>query len=159
VIIGRNDDKRLTALVIAAGLAAMLAPIRQNWRATPRDGFPLSYYPMFSAARRKTYTVYHLVGLTGDGEQRLLHYSYGGAGGLNSVRRQMRLLARGGRADALCEAAARRLCERCDAALDDVVTVQLVRSTYRVADYYAGDTRPVREKVFATRAVERERRA
>jgi hypothetical protein len=155
LIIGRDDDKRLTAVVGAGLLFAVLSPIRQNWRRQPRDGFPLSYYPMFSAARREDYIVYHLLGVTADGERRPIHYSYAGAGGLNQVRRQLRRLARGGHADTVCKAVARRICERGDEALADVVAVQLVRRTYRVADYFGGDTRPVRERVFATHPVER----
>ncbi|NJM08485.1 hypothetical protein HC891_23350 [Candidatus Gracilibacteria bacterium] len=34
-------------------VGAVLAPLIENWRAAPRDNFPLSYYPMFSARRSK----------------------------------------------------------------------------------------------------------
>jgi hypothetical protein len=155
VILGHRDDKRLAAALMGATLFAVLAPLRENWRRQPRDGFPFSYYPMFSFARRKTYRVYHLQAVLADGGRRPLHYSYGGAGGLNATRRQMRRLARAGRGEAVCAKAARRLEQRGGDAFRDVVAVELVRGTYRIEDYFAGDTAPIREQVFATYSLER----
>lgn len=156
MILGHRDDKRLAAAIMGGTLLAVLAPLRENWRNPPRDGFPFSYYPMFSFARRKTYRVYHLQAVTADGRRRPLHYSYGGAGGLNATRRQMRRLARAGRGDEVCAKAARRLERRSREDLGDVVAVELVRGTYRIADYFAGQTEPVREVVYATHAMERD---
>jgi hypothetical protein len=156
VILGHRDDKRLAAAIMGGTLVAVLAPLRENWRKPPRDGFPFSYYPMFSFARRKTYRVYHLQAVTADGHRRPLHYSYGGAGGLNATRRQLRRLARAGRGQEVCAEAARRLRERSFEGLEDVVAVELVRGTYRIADYFAGQTEPVREVLCATHAMERD---
>ncbi len=67
------------ATVLAVG--AVLWPIRQNWRARKIDGFPFSYYPMFSAKRAETARVYHLVGLTETGERRIVPYGHCGTAG------------------------------------------------------------------------------
>ncbi len=59
----RDTESRDKAMVLAGGVAllgSVLVPIRQNWRAKPRDGFPLSYYPMFSAKRSGTVPSYTL---------------------------------------------------------------------------------------------------
>jgi len=101
-----RTDKIIFYAASAALLGAVITPVRQNWRPVPRDGFPLSYYPMFSARRRRTGTVTHLVGVDADGRSRVLHYRHAGTGGLNQVRRQIRRSVTEDRADALAERAA-----------------------------------------------------
>lgn len=78
---GWIEDERHAAAFSAAVLAAVLLPIRQNWREHKRDGFPLSYYPMFSQRRKERVGLLYLVGLTATGERRLIPYSYAGTGG------------------------------------------------------------------------------
>ena len=136
-------------------LAVVLWPIRRNWRATKRDGFPLSYYPMFSARRSERVQVHHLVAVTASGERRLLAHHLCGPGGLNQVRRQLRRLMRAGQAEPLCERVAQHLAREREGALTDVVGVEAVRSEYSLAGYFGGDKRPVSEKVYASRPVER----
>ncbi|MBA2566904.1 MAG: hypothetical protein H0V08_03820 [Thermoleophilaceae bacterium] len=148
-------DERLAAAFSAAVLALVLSPIRQNWREHKRDGFPLSYYPMFSARRGEQVTLVYLLGLTGDGGRRLIPYSYAGTGGLNQVRRQLGRLIRCGSADLACEAVARRLAARSDGPFADVVTVKVVRGRFLLPAYFAGEKEPVSERVHATRGVER----
>jgi len=46
------DGPRAASVFGLSLLAAVLWPLRENWRAARRDSFPLSYYPMFSARRR-----------------------------------------------------------------------------------------------------------
>src|SRR5262245_34764942 len=70
-----------------AMVGAAMWPIQQNWREKPRDNFPLSYYPMFSAKRDKIETFYYVLGRDAEGGRYYLHYRLIGAGGLNSVRR------------------------------------------------------------------------
>ena len=152
---GWIEDGRVAAAFRLAMLAAVLLPIRQNWCRDKRDGFPLSYYPMFSLRRRERLSVVHLVGLTAGGKRRLIPYSYAGTGGLNQVRRQLHRLAHSGAADAVCERAARRLAAKGDGPLADVVTVQVVEGQYRLATYFAGDKEPLSERVYAARPVER----
>ena len=152
---GWIEDGRVAGAFRLAMLAAVLLPIRQNWCRDKRDGFPLSYYPMFSLRRRERLSVVHLVGLTAGGKRRLIPYSYAGTGGLNQVRRQLHRLAHSGAADAVCERAARRLAAKGDGPLADVVTVQVVEGQYRLATYFAGEKEPLSERVYAARAVER----
>ena len=149
------EDERLATAFSVAMLAAVLLPITQNWRRHKRDGFPLSYYPMFSDRRREKVNVVHLVGLTADGERHLIPYHYAGTGGLNQVRRQLNRLADRGAAGVACEAVARRLAVDGGGPLGHVVTVQVVRGRYRLATYFDGAKEPLSERVFAARPVER----
>lgn len=130
-------------------LGAVLAPVRQHWRATPGDGFPLSSYPMFTARRAATGTVTHLVGLDRAGQRRLLPSSVAGPGRLNQVRRQLWRAVRSGRAAEACRAVADRLAQHPGARFADVVEVRVVTGTYRLDDYFAGRTEPVAERVDA----------
>ncbi len=68
-------------------LGVVVAPVRQHWRTTPGDGFPLSSYPMFTAKRRAAGTVTYLIGFDRLGRRMLLPSSVAGPGGLNQVRR------------------------------------------------------------------------
>ena len=52
-----EPGKAMAAAASLLLLGAVMAPVRQNWRRGGRDGFPLSYYPMFSAKRRATASV------------------------------------------------------------------------------------------------------
>jgi len=56
-------ERNLAVAVSVALVAAVLGPLRQQGRVRPRDGFPLSYYPMFSARRTGQLAVTHLVGV------------------------------------------------------------------------------------------------
>jgi hypothetical protein len=135
-------------------VGAVLWPVARNWRGKPRDGFPLSHYPMFSAKRAEVVRVNHLVGLDERGERRLLPYRYAGAGGMNQVRRQINKRVREGSADGLCRVVAARVA--LEETLADVTTVQVVTGRYRLADYFSGRREPVSERVRASRPVERD---
>lgn len=147
-------ERRVATAASMLALGLVLWPIRQNWRAAKRDGFPLSYYPMFSARRSERVQVHHLVAVTAPGERRLLAHHLCGPGGLNQVRRQLRRLMRAGQAEQLCERVVQRLARERDGSLADVVSVEAVRSEYSLADYFGGDKRPLSEKVYASLAVE-----
>jgi len=100
------DDARL-GQVLASGaslltLGAVIWPVVQNWRRMPRDGFPFSWYPMFSARRGKTSSVTCVIGVDLNGNQHQLHYRYAGFGGHNQVRRQLNRMAVEGRAGDTC---------------------------------------------------------
>jgi len=151
----RPDEKRIAVAATVLVLGAVLWPIRQNWRAHKIDGFPLSYYPMFSAKRADRVRVYYLLGLTAAGERRVVPYRYCGTGGLNQVRRQLRRLVCSGKAAKVCDSAAQRVALATDGALADVVTVRAVRGEYRLDDYFAGDKSPLSERVYASSPVER----
>jgi len=121
----------------------------ENWRATPRDGFPLSYYPMFTARRRGRVRVTHLVGYDGEGQRYHLSHRLVGEGGLNQVRRQLRRRALAGEGDDVCRAVAARCGRFRSGRYADLVTVQLVTGEYRLDDYFAGDRAPRQETVHA----------
>lgn len=151
LVLGKGFAGGLSVLTIGA----VLWPIVQNWREKPRDGFPLSYYPMFSAKRARTASVTYLVGLDARGGRRLLPYDYAGTGDLNQVRRQINRIVREGRADKLCQIVAGKVALEGEGEFADVVTVQVVTGKYRLADYFAGKRDPVSERVHASWPVER----
>ena len=70
-------------------VAAVFSPVAENWRDHPSDGFPLSYYPMFSRQRGEVYRQTHLVGVDAENNRILIPYRFAGAGGFNQVRRQI----------------------------------------------------------------------
>ncbi len=138
-------------------IGAVLWPIVENWRKRPKDNFPFSYYPMFSMKDSSRARVTYLVGIDGQGNRCLLSYTYAGRGGMNQVRKQIRLIARQGRAEELCRAVSSRIARSGDPRLAGVVTVQVVTGEYRLADFFAGRQEPVWEKVHASWDVRRAR--
>lgn len=141
-------DRRLASLISVGLVAAVLAPVRQNWRRRPRDSFPLSYYPMFTAKRRSRMRVTHFVGLDRDGQRVHLPHDVAGSGGLNQLRKQIRRIVQRGDAEELCRAAAERVARR-RRRYPEVVAVQVVTGTYRLTAYFAGQREPDKEVVHA----------
>ncbi|WP_114559991.1 hypothetical protein [Desertihabitans aurantiacus] len=154
---GERLQKALTLLAAAGLVTAVLVPVRQSWRppSERRDGFPLSYYPMFSARRRRTGTVVHLLGVDADGESRVLHHRHAGTGGMNQVRRQMNRRVARGAAAGLAAEAARSVAASSRPTERGVVEVQVVSSTHRYDDFFAGDPGPLRRTVHASATVPR----
>ncbi len=143
------------SLVLAG---ATLAPLTEHVRETPRDDFPLSYYPMFTARRGAIEEVVYMKAIDDRGVGRPLPYKIAGAGGLNQTRRQIGRIVRDGRADELCRAIAVKVARGGKYSLADVVEVQVVTGEYHLASYFTGASRvPVKEVVHATARVERER--
>ena len=136
-----------TAFSIAM-IAAVASPVLENWKAQPRDGFPLSYYRMFSEERADTQRLTYLVGLDGRGNRYLIPYRFAGAGGMNQVRRQINKLVAQGQADRLCQTVATRLA-RSAGRLPDLDTVEVITGTYRLSSYFTGNNAPVAEQVRA----------
>jgi hypothetical protein len=109
-------------------LGAILYPVRQNWRPCKKDGFPLSYYPMFSHRRRQHTNIHYAVAVHADGSRQYVASEVLGIGGLNQVRRQLnRVVKRGEVAEF-----AQRLAERvaADPASAEVVRVEIVRGEF-----------------------------
>jgi hypothetical protein len=148
-------DKGLAGAFSLLVVGAVLWPVAQNWRETARDSFPLSYYPMFSAKRRKNVSVNYLVGLDERGGRHLLPYTYAGRGGLNQARRQINRLVREGKADDLCRTVSSRVARKKKGPYAGVTTVQVVTGRYRLADYFSGKKEALSERVLASRPVER----
>ena len=147
-------EKGLAGLFGALLVGAVLWPVVENWREKPKDGFPLSYYPMFSLKRADATTVRFLVGLDARGERMLLPHTCAGTGGLNQVRRQINALVRAGEADALCKLVAADVATRSEERFARVVTVQVVVGRYRLADFFADRRGSVWERMEASRVRE-----
>lgn len=147
-----------TALIerrgIAAGLSiamvvAALRPILENWRERPRDGFPLSYYPMFTARRSRRVRVTHLLGIDAQGGRQIIPCRYAGTGGLNQIRKHITATVRWDGADELAQGVARRVARRSTGPLDTIVTVQVVTGVYDMDRYFRGKRRPKSEEIHA----------
>jgi hypothetical protein len=124
-------ERRLVLLFELVVLGAVLWPVRQHARPAAQrvDGFPLSYYPMFSKQRRQHANVVFAVGVDMDGGRRRLRHSLLGHGGLNQVRRQLyRMALTEDRPAELATALARRLVA--SPACADLVKVQVVRGEF-----------------------------
>jgi hypothetical protein len=154
---GERCEKAFAGALSVGLVAGVLWPLRQNWCESPRDSYPFSYFPMFSAKRRKRVRERYLVGLDASGGRRLIPYTYFAGGGLNMVRRQLRRLVLAGRADEVGRKVAENLAREPHGPLADVVTVQVVAGEYRLADYFTGSKEPLSERVHATCEVERQR--
>lgn len=149
-------DRRLAGAFSVALCAAVLAPLAQHARSQPmrRDGFPLSYYPMFSAPRGRTKRQTYLIGIDAAGGRRRLPYTCIGGGGLNQARRQMSRLVSEGSGDALAALVAARVAARGDC-WSDVVEVEVVTGSFRLDDVLRGRVEARSERVRGSAAVPR----
>jgi len=150
-----NRGKIPATFLSLALIGAVLWPIQQNWREKPRDNFPLSYYPMFSAKRKTIESFNYLAGQDERGTRYLVPYKFAGVGGLNSTRRQINRIVKEGRADELAARVAKRLARQEKAPWSQIVTVAVVAGSYAVDDYFHGRKEPVSEKIRASCPVER----
>ena len=87
----------------------MLAPSSQNFSSDPQDGFPLSYYPMFTKKRGRTTKIHHLLAFDADGGTISVPGRCFGPGGMNTIRRQIRRKIQEGRAQDILDAVVERL--------------------------------------------------
>ena len=143
------ERRALAAGFGIAMVAATLRPVLENWRDEPRDGFPLSYYPMFTARRRRTVRVTHLLGIDTQGERHIIPCRYAGTGGLNQVRKHIAATVSWGGADELARSVARRISRGSAGMLETVVKVQVVTGAYDMDRYFRGKRRPKSEEVHA----------
>ena len=130
-----RGERARAAVFSAALLAAVLSPLLQYRRplAERVDGFPLSWYPMFSAKRHRRMSVTHAVGVTVDGSRLFLPFETLGPGGVNQVRRQLhRVAVREARPEAYAGALAERVARSQDCA--DVIRVEVVRTQFDLDD-------------------------
>ena len=124
-------ERGWAVLVTVTALGAVLYPLRQLLRPVEqrKDGFPLSYYPMFSTPRRQHAHVAYAVGVAADGTRRYLPHTRIGTGGLNQVRRQLyRIAITDDRADAWAPRLAAQLAA--NPACDDLVRVEIIRGEF-----------------------------
>lgn len=114
------------AVVLGAVVAAVLWPLTQ-----PRadDSFPLSNYPMFTAAQPRLTSVHRAVGIDARGAERILPPRL--AGGTSEVMHANRTIQRAvadGSADRLCREIAGRVAP--DRSFGDVDAVAVVVERY-----------------------------
>jgi hypothetical protein len=143
------------ALLSLALVGAVLWPVHQNWRDKPRDNFPLSYYPMFSAKRDAIELFYYLVGLDDQGVRHYIRYKIIGTGGGNQVRRQLRRIVNERRSAELAKTVARRLARQEELPWSSIVTVNVCKGKFAVDDYFHGRKDPVEEQIKASCEVKR----
>lgn len=149
-------DLATAGAISLAVIAAVLSPMVQNWRARPKDSFPLSYYPMFTASRGEATRITYLVGVDGEGKHHPLHYTLVGKGGLNQVRRQINRMKDEGRADKLCEQVAQKVARRKGKRHRSMVEVRVVTGQFNFNDYFlAGSKAPKNERIHAVCRIER----
>ncbi len=123
-------------------VCAVLWPIAENWKQKPNDSFPLSYYPMFSKSRGESTQLSYLVGIDDRGTEHVIRYTYAGTGGFNQVRKQIRKGVHQGNGEQICRRVASRIARKNSGPLSAVKTVFLVTGTFRLDQYFAGNTRP-----------------
>jgi len=150
--------KYRAALMSLALIGAVLWPIHENWRKNPRDNFPLSYYPMFSARRQATETFYYVLGRDAQGARYQIPHTLILSGGGNQVRRSLRKIMDEGRAPELAQSVAKRLARKEDAPWSQIVTVDVCRGKYVVHDFFHGRKEPVAETIKGSSPVERRTR-
>lgn len=150
-----EPGKRRAALLSMALVAAVVWPIQENWQKKPKDSFPLSYYPMFSARREAVETFYYALGIDAEGERHQIPYKMIGDGGGNQVRRQLRKIMNEGRAPELARSIARKLARSDSERWSKIVTIQVCRGKYAVDDFFRGKKEPVSETITGSAPVER----
>lgn len=150
------NGRLVPGLIIAMTLGLVLSPIKNNWEKDPKDNFPLSYFPMFSAARGDRYSSPTLVGFNRDGKRSVVPYTFAGSGGLNEVRRQVRNRIEQHKAQALCEKVARRIARSKRPASAEIESLQVITATHNLNAFFHGNKQPLKEKVHASCPVVRE---
>ncbi|MBA2459291.1 MAG: hypothetical protein H0V43_10105 [Gemmatimonadales bacterium] len=146
---------KLQAGVLSVSMVAVtLFPIVENWRDRPEDGFPLSYYPMFTARRSDSVRITYLVGLDSAGNRSAISYREVGPGGLNQVRRQLARIAERGDPQSFCRSVAAKVAAQDAGSTREISTLRLVTGSYRLSQYLAGTLRPFAEREHASCEVE-----
>jgi hypothetical protein len=137
---------RLCVAVFSVGLlVAVLWPILRD---PPRDGFPLSNYPMFSADRRTADAeIAHVVGFSREGRHRPVKPTVVGSEEIMQAFQTVRLAIRRGDAADLCRRAAERV--RTDPDHADLERLEVRTDHYDSLAYFAGDTKPRRTQIHA----------
>ena len=130
----------LVAVVVVA--VVVLSPAL---RASPRDGFPLSTYPMFSTDIGRTTQVDTAVGLRTDGSTTTLSPRL--VTGTDEV-----ILAVSTVANAVADGTGDRLCAEIASRLrgGEIVQVRLATETYDAVSYFRGDKAPSTVQVHTT---------
>lgn len=151
-----HDLGRGSRLWIAAfSVGLLLAVLWPILRDPPRDGFPLSNYPMFSADRRTADAeIGHVVGFSREGRHRPVKPSMVGSEEIMQAYQTVRMAIRRGDAADLCRRAAERV--RNDPDHADLERLEVRTDHYDALAYFAGDTKPRRTQIHARCPVQAE---
>ena len=143
------------ALVTVGVVGTALVPLRQYRRPIGErtDGFPMSYYPMFSARRGQFGHVTYAVGVTEDGGRRNLPYDVLGTGGVNQVRKQLSRAVRRGEQQAHADRLAAAVALHPDHT--DLRLVEIVRGQFDLDDCLTNGHARGAETVLASAQVMR----
>lgn len=142
--------RRAAVAVWSVGLIVLLlVPILRD---PPRDGFPLSNYPMFSAAKeRKNARIVHVVGYSTEGRHRPVPPGVLGTEEVMQAYQIVQVAIRRGQTADLCRRTAERVAADADHA--DIERLEVRTDFYDAIDYFDGQTRPGGTRVHATCAV------
>lgn len=129
--------------VSLAVVSATLYPARQFWADSPKDSFPLSWYPMFHRPRGEFERHPYVVGIDSVGETSILRGKYWDPGGMNQQREHLAGVVRQG------PQAAQRACERVAAKVArrglDVEAVEIRIGDFSLEAWFAeGQREPAR---------------
>jgi hypothetical protein len=136
------------ALVGLAASAALVSPVLSR---EPRDGFPLSTYPMFSEHRERELTLVHAVATFDGGDRKPLPPRLLGTEEVLQARSLLRRSVEAGEAAELCARVAQRLrAEGPRPAFKAAREVEVRTDVYDVLSYYETRT-PARPGVVHAR--------
>ncbi len=138
--------RRVAVAAWSVGLIALLfVPILRD---PPRDGFPLSNYPMFSSAKeRKNARIVHVVGYSTEGRHRPIPPDVLGTEEVMQAYQIVQVAIRRGQAADLCRRTAERVAADADHA--DIERLEVRTDFYDAIGYFAGETRPGGTRVHA----------
>lgn len=141
-----SRGQRLGVAVFSVGLLlAMLWPIMRD---PPRDGFPLSNYPMFSHGRRSAESeIVHVVGWSREGRHRPVPPELLGTEEVMQAHQTVRVAIRRGHARDLCQRTAERV--HADPGYADLEHLEVRTDTYDAIAYFTGDTKPRATRIHA----------
>lgn len=137
-----------------AGAAALAMTAAILWPVVPdEDGFPLSNYPMFSSPKTTRAKIYHVVGFTPEGRGMPLSPSMLDTDEIMQAYQTAKLAIRGGRAQTLCEGAAKRVEQSDD--FSDVTRLEVRIDVFDAVRYWEGDRSTESSRIIARCEVRR----
>ncbi|MBC8154533.1 MAG: hypothetical protein H7Z72_16640 [Bacteroidetes bacterium] len=145
---------RLAALCSLLMMGAVIWPISQNWARKPKDGFPLSHYPMFAKNRNDKATLTYLLGIDRRGNRHFVSYTHAGTGGMNQVRKTINKRALKN-PKALCDKVARSVARSSTAPDVLLDSIRIVKGNFQLSTFFGGNQTPARSKAYCGCAVPR----
>lgn len=137
------------------GLAVLGAVLSPLFREKPRDGFPLSNYPMFSAHKEDTSArISHVVGVSREGRHRPIGPDLVGTDEVMQAHQTIKVAVKRGDSARLCERTAARVAG--DADFADIDALEVRTDVYDVFRYFESDPSPLHTRVHARCDVHRE---